>query len=307
MTPCALAVLFVLGSGLLSGCASGPDTSKRTRFANFDAAFDALVAAVRTNDTARAAEMLGPEADDVISSGDPIADREKHRAFIASYDAAHQVRMTDGVAILSVGKEDWPLPIPVVQDAGGWYFDTEEGVEEILDRRVGRNELATIQSCLAYVDAQREYASVDRDGDGLLEYAQKVRSSKGKKDGLYWRSSAGQPLSPLGDLAAEAAREGYDPNREGDEPRPYHGYYFRILTSQGAGADGGAYDYMAGDSMIGGCALIAYPARHGVSGVMTFMVNHDGVVFEKDLGERTAEAAASIGSFDPRNWKKVSP
>ena len=166
-------------------------------------------------------------------------------------------------------------------------------------------ELATIQTCLAYVDAQRDYASADRNGDGIMEYAQKIRSTPGNKDGLYWKSAPGQPQSPLGDLAADAAQEGYDPDRASREPRPYHGYYFRVLTSQGSGATGGAYDYMAGDAMMGGCALIAYPARYGISGVMSFMVNHDGVVFQRDLGNATVKRAQAVTSFDPSGWDAV--
>jgi len=298
------ATLLVLAGVLLTACASSSDSSTRTRFEKPEAAFEALVAALRTHDTAKAALMLGPESDDGLSSGDPVADREGRRAFVAMYDQAHNVQMTDVGAVLCVGNEDWPLPIPVVQDERGWYFDTEEGLEEILDRRVGRNELATIQVCLAYIDAQREYASVDRDGDGLLEYAQKIRSTPGKKDGLYWPTSPGQPLSPLGSMAAEASEEGYEPDRPRDDLRPYHGYYFRILKSQSRSAKGGAYDYLVGDSMIGGCALIAHPARYGISGVMTFIVNHDGVVYEKDLGKNTEERAAAIALFDPSGWKR---
>jgi hypothetical protein len=300
------ATLLLFVGVLLTGCVSSTDSSTRARFQKPDAAFEAVVAALRTNDTAKAALMLGPESDDVLDSGDPVADRESHRAFVAMYDQAHNVQMTDVGAILSVGDEDWPLPIPVVQDERGWYFDTEEGLEEILDRRVGRNELATIQICLAYIDAQREYVSVDRDGDGLLEYAQKLRSSQGKKDGLYWPTptSAGEPLSPFGNLAADASQEGYDLDRSSQDLRPYHGYYFRILKSQSRSAKGGDYDYLVGDSMIGGCALIAHPARYGISGVMTFIVNHDGVVYEKDLGKNTEERAAAIALFDPSGWKQ---
>jgi hypothetical protein len=305
LTTSMRATLLVLVGVFLTGCVSSTDSSStRTRFEKPDAAFEALVATVRTNDTAKAALMLGPELDDVLNSGDPVADRESHRAFVAMYDQAHNVQMTDVGAVLSVGNEDWPLPIPVVQDERGWYFDTEEGLEEVLDRRVGRNELATIQICLAYIDAQREYTSVDRDGDGLLEYAQKFRSSEGKKDGLYWPTSAGEPLSPLGNLAADSSREGYNPDRSSQDLRPYHGYYFRILKSQSRSAKGGAYDYLVDDSMIGGCALIAHPARYGISGVMTFIVNHDGVVYEKDLGKNTEELAAAIALFDPSGWKR---
>lgn len=303
------ATVFVLAALLFTACGSvsdskEPDTSTRTRFQSAEAAFEALVAAVRAKDTEKASEILGPEVDDVIHSGDPVADRERHLLFLTMYDKAHSVEMTEAGAVLSVGEEDWPLPIPVVKDERGWYFDTEEGLEEILDRRVGRNELATIQVCLAYIDAQRDYASADRDGDGLLEYARKFRSSEGKKDGLYWPTGEGETPSPLGDLVAEASQEGYDFESESRERRAYHGYYFRILESQAGSAKGGAYDYIVGDSMIGGCALIAEPSRYGISGVMTFIVSHDGVVYEKDLGEKTAELAAAIRAFDPTDWKR---
>lgn len=301
----SLTMTLVLVGVLLSACASTPDTSTRTRFDTPEAAFEAIVAALRADDTAKAAVMLGPESDDVLNSGDPIWDRERHREFVAMYDHAHKVEMTDVGAVLTVGKEEWPLPVPVVDDERGWYFDTEEGIEEILDRRVGRNEIATIQVCLAYIDAQREYYSADRDGDELHEYAQKIRSAKGKKDGLYWATKKGETLSPLGSLAAEASAEGYDPDRANEEPRPYHGYYYRILKSQGGSAEGGAYDYLVDDSMIGGCALIAHPSRYGFSGVMSFIVNHDGVVYEKDLGQQTDKSAAAITSFDPKGWKRT--
>jgi hypothetical protein len=298
------AALLVLVGVILTACVSTSNSSTRTLFEKPEAAFEALVAALRAHDTAKAELILGSESDDVLNSGDPVADLESHRSFVAMYDQAHNVQMTDIGAVLNVGNEDWPLPIPLVQDERGWHFDTEEGLEEILDRRVGRNELATIQVCLAYIDAQREYVSVDRDGDGLLEYAQNVRSSQGKKDGLYWPTSTGEPLSPFGSLAAEASREGYNPDRASQNSRPYSGYYFRILKSQSRSAKGGAYDYLVGDSMIGGCALIAHPARFGISGVMTFIVNHDGVVYEKDLGKKTEEHAAAIALFDPSGWKR---
>jgi hypothetical protein len=228
--------------------------------------------------------------------------------YLELFDEAHVVeKESEDVAILHVGSLEWPFPIPIVKDEGLWYFDSEAGREEIIDRRVGRNELSTIQVCLAYVDAQRDYFRNDWDGDGILEYAQRVLSSSGKKDGLYWPTQDGEELSPLGDMAAEAEAEGYDVDDPAAGPRPYHGYFFRILKSQGEHAPGGACDYMVGENMIGGFALVAWPAEHADSGVMTFMVNHDGKVFEKDLGPETAELVKAITSFDPDDTWKPAP
>jgi hypothetical protein len=180
------------------------------------------------------------------------------------------------------------------------------GKEELLNRRIGRNELNTIQTCLAMVDAQREYAMKDRDSDKVREYAQKFMSTKGKKDGLYWEVKEGEKQSPLGSLAAQAVQEGYASKKPGDKPSPYHGYFYRILKAQGKNAPGGAYDYVVNGNMIGGFALVAYPAEYGASGIMTFVVNHDGVVYEKDLGKETGKIAKAMTKFDPdKTWKKV--
>ena len=197
--------------------------------------------------------------------------------------------------VLYLGNEDWPFPIPIVKKNALWHFDAKEGRDEILARRIGKNELSAIQVCLAYVDAQREYAIEDRDGDGLAEYAQKFWSDPGKKNGLYWKTSDGEKPSPLGPLAAEANKQGY--TRKEGKPVPYHGYYYRILKAQGKNAPGGAYDYMVKGKMIGGFALVAYPAKYASSGIMTFIVNHDGVVYQKDLGTKTAEDRSSDEAF----------
>jgi hypothetical protein len=187
-----------------------------------------------------------------------------------------------------------------------WSFDTRKGKEELINRRIGRNELNTIQVCLAYVDAQREYALKDRDGDGLVEYAQEFRSDRGKKNGLYWDVKAGEAQSPLGPLFAAAREKGYSPKAAGGKPVPYHGYYYRILTGQGKNAPGGAYDYVVKGNMIGGFALVAYPAQYGSSGVMTFIVNHDGVVYQKDLGKSTEKSAVAMKLFNPdQTWKRA--
>jgi hypothetical protein len=194
----------------------------------------------------------------------------------------------------------------VVKKGQSWVFDTEKGRQEILNRRIGENELNTIQTCLAFVDAQREYAIKDRDRNGLLEYAQKFLSDPGKKNGLYWQAKAGEPQSPLGPLAARARSEGYQGKQAGGGPVPYHGYYYRILTAQGKNAPGGAYSYLVKGKMIGGFALVAYPAEYGNSGVMTFIVNHDGKVFQKNLGKNTAATAKGMKEYDPdKSWEEV--
>lgn len=208
--------------------------------------------------------------------------------------------------VLYVGKEDWPFPIPLVKKQGSWRFDTNEGRQELLARRIGRNELSVIQVCLTYVDAQREYALKDRDGDGLLAYAQKFASSPGKKDGLYWEAKEGDEQSPLGPLFAAAQKLGYTAKKPAGKPLPYHGYYYRILKAQGKNAPGGAYDYVVKGKMIGGFALVAYPAQYGSSGIMTFIVNHEGVVYQKNLGQDTEKTAQAMKLFDPdRTWKKA--
>jgi hypothetical protein len=204
-----------------------------------------------------------------------------------------------------VGKGDWPFPIPIVKKGSGWVFDAAKGKEEVLNRRIGQNEINAIQVALAYVDAQREYAMKDRDGDGLLEYAQSFRSESGKRNGLYWPIKSGEEQSPLGEFAARAVKEGY---KAADKPFPFHGYYYRILTAQGKDAAGGAYSYIVKGSMIGGFALVAYPAEYGNSGVMTFIVNHDGKVFQKDLGKNTASLAAAMKEYNPdKTWTEAKP
>jgi hypothetical protein len=236
-----------------------------------------------------------------------VGDRAKIEAFLREFDTAHRVeRPGDAKAILYVGKDDWPLPIPVVRSNGAWFFDTRAGKEEILNRRIGENELSVIQVCLAYVDAQREYYREPRDASGILKYAQKIRSNPGLQDGLYWESPPGAPPSPFGPLAARAGAEGYRRRGAGAGPAPYHGYYFRILTSQGPDAPGGAYDYVVRGHMIGGFALVAFPAEYRVTGVMTFLVNHDGVVYQKDLGPTTLALGREMKRFNPdRTWTKV--
>jgi hypothetical protein len=287
---------------LAASCA----TSRPAEYPSADAAVNDLVAALRADDTAKLGKILGPGCEDLLDSGDPVADRNGRKRFVELYDEKHRFdTREDGAMILCIGEVDWPVPFPVVPASGSWSFDGEEGAEEVIARRIGKNELSTIEVCRAYVDAQMEYGEADRDGDGVREYAQRVRSTEGKRDGLYWPAKEGEEQSPLGDLAAEAAREGYGGAASG-EPQPYHGYQFRILKAQGEHAEGGAFDYVVRDDMIGGFALVAWPAQYGASGVMTFVVNHDGVVYEKDFGDTTEAIGTAMTAFDPDGgWRKV--
>jgi hypothetical protein len=274
------------------------------RFASLEEASNALVAALRTGDQKALLEVLGEDGKGLISSGDPVADRRTRERFVAAYDEQHRFEAGGGKVVLIVGRDDFPFAIPIVPEGPWWHFDTAAGREEILNRRIGRNELHAIQVALAYVDAQREYYARDPDRDGLLHYAGTFASSPGKRDGLYWPTNAGEPPSPLGPLVAQARSEGY--SKHSPDPVAYWGYYYRILTAQGKNAPGGAYDYLAHGRLMGGFALVAYPAQYGVSGVMTFIVNHDGVVYQKDLGARTAVMARAIKAFDPDStWKKI--
>ena len=276
-------------------------------FATPEAAADALAAAARAGDDQSLLALFGPEAKGIVGSGDPVQDKNTREDFAKSYDAKHSLeKHTDSQVVLVYGDDDFPFPVPIVKTGEQWHFDTVAGRDELLARRVGRNELAAIQVCLAYVDAQREFGSVDRDGDGLFEYAQKLISSEGKHDGLYWPTKDGEPESPMGELVAQARSEGYSPKQGSGEP--YHGYLYKILTKQGPNAADGAYDYIVHGRMIGGFALVAYPAEYGNSGIMTFIVNHDGVVYSKDLGPNTAKTAGAMTRFDPdKSWKKEEP
>ncbi|HSC93781.1 MAG TPA: DUF2950 domain-containing protein, partial [Burkholderiales bacterium] len=270
-------------------------------FATPEDAAAAFVAAAKSGDARAMRDVLGPGSESIVQSGDAVSDRRGRERFVQAYGEANKlVRQGDAKAILLVGKDEWPLPIPIVKDSAGWRFDTEQGKDEILNRRIGRNELAAIQAVLAYVDAQREYYLRNPQGDKLLHYAQKFTSARGKRDGLYFPTKAGEKPSPLGPLYASAKAEGYT---KGDDS--YHGYHYRILRGQGPSAPGGAYDYVAQGRMIGGFALIAWPASYGRSGVMTFMVNHAGIVHEKDLGPDTAAAVKKVTRFNPdKTWRR---
>jgi hypothetical protein len=286
-------------------CTTASIVSAQQDFKTPDEAASALASAAKAGDRKAIVTVLGPDGQDIVSSGDEVADVATRQKFIAAYDAKHQIAMEgDNKATLVIGQEDFPLPIPLVRKDGSWRFDTAAGREEILFRRVGRDELDAIQSCLAYVDAQNEYAETDRTGAGANTYAQRIISEPGKKDGLYWPTSQGEDASPLGELIAEATAQGYRP---GAGRTPFHGYYFKILTKQGPAAPGGELDYIVRGKMIGGFALVAYPAEYRNSGVMTFIVNHTGNVFQKDLGADTAKLAERMTSFNPdQSWTKVT-
>jgi len=292
-----LALFLVLP---LAAAAAGPKS-----FATSDEAVDALLAALEADDDTALIAIFGDEHADLLISQDKAANsvlRGKAVAAMQTYRLLEE--HGKGQNVLLIGDQAWPFPIPLVQDAGRWHFATDQGVDELVNRRVGANELSAIGVLQAYLDAQREYASRDRNGDGVLQYAQRLASTQGKRDGLYWPTEAasGEDISPLGPLVAESTAylEGH---RRGDA---YRGYHFRILTRQGKAAAGGAYSYVINGRMIAGFAMVAYPARYGESGVMTFIVSHNGKVFEKDLGPKSAALGAKMSAFDPSaGWHEV--
>jgi DUF2950 family protein len=297
------ALLAVAAVALLAGCDFFG--SKQAAYDSPEQAGEALVAAARSGETSELLHVLGKDAQPVVESGDAIDDANRRDDFIAAYAAAHRwVNETPEIATLRVGDNDWAFPFPLINEDDGWRFDTTYGIEETLDRRIGENEIAAIQASLAYVDAQREFYWLNPDGQPMLHYARNFVSTPGQKDGLFWETAESEAPSPLGELFAAARAEGYLRDAE-IRPTPYYGYHFRMLTAQGAHAAGGAYDYVVGDRMIGGFGLVAYPAERGVSGVMTFIVNHDGVVYSKDLGPDTTKLATAMTAFDPDDsWKR---
>ncbi|TMA60844.1 MAG: DUF2950 domain-containing protein [Deltaproteobacteria bacterium] len=282
-------------------------TPQQKSFPSAEEAVKAAIAAARSNSDKEMLAVFGAQAKEILFSGDAVADKQRRARFIAAYDEKNRLATEGETTILIVGKQEWPFPIPVVKKGQVWVFDTAKGKEEILNRRIGENELFTIQVCLAIVDAEREYAIKDRNRDGLLEYAQKLASDPGKKNGLYWDAKQGEPQSPLGPIMVQARGEGYQ-GRPSNSPSPYHGYYFRLLTAQGKDAPSGARSYLWRGKMIFGFALIAYPAEYGNSGVMSFIVNHDGNVFQKNLGANTAAIARSMKEYNPdKTWTAAKP
>ena len=285
------------------GFAAVTAATAQQSFKTPEEAVETLVTALRAGDSKALNAILGPGAEQIISSGDPVEDENTRKLFLTNYDVKHSVQASgDKPATLLIGPDDYPFAIPLAKKGDSWMFDTVAGRVEVLARRIGRNELAAIQVCLAYYDAQYEYAETMPKVDDMAVYAQRIVSRPGKKDGLYWPTAEGEPPSPLGDAVADATRRGY---RAGSGA-PYHGYYYKILTRQGPKASGGAHDYIVDGKMIGGFALIAWPAEYGNSGITTFLINHDGVVYQKDLGENTSKVASGVTAFNPRDgWKKV--
>jgi len=302
--------LWGLWVSLVLGLASAPaalaqEPGQKT-FSSAAEATDAFAGAVQNHDEAVMLAILGPSGRELISSGDPVADKDGQDAFAAKYHASHQFAAAgDGRTFLYIGSENWPTPIPLRQNGSQWYFDTDYGKQEILYRRIGSNELDVIKVCAAIADAQRDYYAALHDGASEHQYAQKFRSAAGTQDGLYWEVKAGaQPESPLGPLVAEAASEGY---QHTGQPHPFHGYFYRLLTSQGANAPGGAKSYIVAGKMTGGFALVAYPASYRDSGVMTFIVNQDGQVYQKDLGPNTGQIASATVAYDPdATWQPAN-
>jgi hypothetical protein len=307
-----VAMLLAVTMFFASGCTQEKPTSdapEQKTFESADKAADALVKAIRDWSPEEFKAILGPEAEDVLSSGDDVADHKAGEKFLKAYDEKHRWSIDeDNEFTLVVGNGEWPLPIPVVKnDKDRWYFDSAAGKDEIINRRIGRNELDVIQVTQAIVDAEREYAAANPNGGTEPEYAQKILSDAGKKNGLYWPTAEGEPQSPLGPAVADAVEQGYNVTPNTGEPRPYHGYCYRILKSQGVNAAGGAKNYLVNGKLTGGFAIIAYPADYGSSGIMSFMISNHGVLYQKNLGAETQKIAKATESFDPGiGWEPIA-
>jgi len=303
----AAALVLVSGLGISPLSAdSAPPPGTQRHFASPEDAVKALADAAKAGDRAALDALFGPGVKDLLS-GDPKQDALEVAAFSRSISLySHLSRKDRDHVVLNVGDQNWPFPIPIVQSGGGWYFDTLAGKDEIINRRVGEDEALAIGVCRTYVMAQREYAGEDRDGSGLLKYAQLLRSSPKAKDGLYWPAAPGEDASPFGPLVAEARAEGYGGKTVEGRSTPFHGYQFKILTAQGPAAPGGAFSYLINGNMIAGFALVAYPAHWGESGVMTFVVNQWGKVYQANLGSDSAAIASQMTEFDPdSSWQAV--
>lgn len=308
-----LTVWVVMGASiflslLVQSAETRPLTTVQQTFTSLDEAVNGLIEAVRASDKKALLKVFGLDASSWLFTGDKVADQREMDSFVAKYDVKNSLELeSDDKAILNVGDDDWPFPAPIVKHGESWKFDAIAGREELINRRVGRNELSTIQTLRAIVDAQREYAAADADQNGFHDYARKFRSSLGKKDGLYWPSKTNELESPLGALLAVATREGYTLQSGKSKQQPYHGYYYKILTQQGKEAQGGAYNYVVKGKLLGGFAVLAYPVTYGVSGVQTFIISHDAIVYEKNLGQSTASAAQGMVSYNPDpSWEEVN-
>lgn len=309
-----IVLLVILSIGLCNSSLAHADkketeklNKKQTLFLTPEEAVKALVDAATTKDRTALAGVLGQEAEKLLFSGDEVQDNDEMEEFASAGKSSKLEKVNDDKFTFTVGEENWPFPI--VKEEDRWRFDTQAGIEEILNRRIGENELSVILTCRAYVLAQWQYFTEEEtDKEGVAEYAQKFISSPGKRDGLYWKTSEGERPSPLGSLVAAARAEGYGPKGDGSVSKhaPYHGYYFKILTRQGAHAPGGKYNYIINGHMIAGYAIIAYPDKWGSSGVMTFIVNQQGRVYEKNLGSKTSQIAGTITEYNPDpSWKLV--
>ncbi|MDR3722293.1 MAG: DUF2950 domain-containing protein [Candidatus Acidoferrales bacterium] len=294
------AALALLVAGCIPTRSMAQQPGQKT-FSSAQEATDALVAAAQSNDEKALLDILGPDAKQIVSSGDDVEDAQNRANFAQRYREMHRlIKEPDGTTTLYAGDENWPMPIPLVNKGNLWYFETAAGKREILYRRVGRNEISTIHVCQQLVAAEKEYYSAHNN-----EYAQKFLSDEGQQNGLYWKAADSQPQSPIGPLVAEAVAEGYTATHDGAPQTPYRGYYYRTLTRQGASAPGGAKSYIANGKMTGGFAFVAYPAEYRSSGVMTFIVGEDGVVYRKDLGKNTAVLAKAMKDYSPdSSWKK---
>jgi len=299
----SLAVLWLLSGLFLVPDHLDAQAAGQKTFQTAQQAVDALIAANKDNDVAALNQILGPDASSLISSGDETKDKNDRANFVVLYDAHHRlVSSGTGKMTLVVGKNEWPLPIPLVKSNGAWAFDSADGAKELLYRRIGTNELAAIKVCRALYQAQLAYAASGHDGNPPGVYAQRFRSQPGTQNGLYWQVAEGEPESPAGPLVADADAEGYEQGTR----HPFHGYYFRILKAQGPHARGGAKDYIVEGKMTGGFAILAYPAEYGASGVMTFLASRHGTVFQKDLGDSTTEQARAMTAFDPdSSWTRL--
>lgn len=297
--------IFAVAIELLSGIPVHAAAPEGRGFASANAAAKALVSAAKRDDVTDLIAILGPASKEILTTNDPVADQQMRRTFAAR--AAAKMKLVPdpkeaNAQTLLIGKDEWPLPIPIVKVNGEWHFDVEQGKQEILARRIGSNELDAIEVCRGYVEAQNDYAEEDRTRSGVLHYARKIISSPGEHDGLYWTSTSGGDESPIGAIVARAFAEGYTKRHD-----PYHGYYFRVLTAQGPHASGGAMSYLHNGLMTSGFALIAWPSDYRSTGVMTFLVDKTGIVYQKDLGSRTSEIASAYTAYEPdERWTPVS-
>lgn len=299
-TSLALVLLFAL----LALKPAFADTAPQQSYGSADAAVKALESAAKANDQKALESILGRDAGQIISSGDPVADNNAREDFVRRYNEMHRLAYDDrGRVILYIGASNWPVPIPLIKKSSGWVFDTASAKDEMLFRRIGRNELFTIDVLETLAKAQQEYASEPR--DGVQQFASKIISDTGKHDGLYWVATEGQPESPIGPLIANATAAGYKRGTSGN-PTPFHGYLYKVLNKQGKNAPGGAKSYIEDGKMTGGFAFLAYPAEYRSSGVMTFMIDSDGVVVQKDLGPDTNKLASEITEFNPdKTWSEL--